>query len=107
MVILGGADDIDVNSIRIMHENLTYGILNVKWDEPRDYNGLIVNYYVEIKSTDVSSYFTMLVFRWIKSFCVYAFQSILTFFSIFSINQFLFASRNWSIREQMDTLYMT
>lgn len=50
----GGADDIDVNSIRIMQENLTYGALNFKWDEPKDYNGLIVNYYVEIKSSDVS-----------------------------------------------------
>ena len=37
-----------------MQENLTYGVLNVKWDEPKDYNGLIVNYYVEIKSSDVS-----------------------------------------------------
>lgn len=50
----GGADDIDINSIRIMQENLTYGVLNVKWDEPKDYNGLIVNYNVEIKSSDVS-----------------------------------------------------
>lgn len=37
-----------------MQENLTYGALNFKWDEPKDYNGLIVNYYVEIKSSDVS-----------------------------------------------------
>lgn len=52
--LLGGADDIDVNSIKIMQENLTHGVLNLKWDEPKDYNGLIVNYYIELKSSDVS-----------------------------------------------------
>lgn len=61
----GGADDIDVNSIRIMQENLTYGVLNFKWDEPKDYNGLIVNYYVEIKSSDVSILNFNIDCRWI------------------------------------------
>lgn len=61
----GGADDIDVNSIRIMQENLTYGVLNFKWDEPKDYNGLIVNYYVEIKSSDVSILIFNIDCRWI------------------------------------------
>lgn len=61
----GGADDIDVHSIRIMQENLTYGVLNFKWDEPKDYNGLIVNYYVEIKSSDVSILNFNIDCRWI------------------------------------------
>ncbi|KAG8185562.1 hypothetical protein JTE90_017566 [Oedothorax gibbosus] len=47
---LGGADDIDVSSIIINPENLTSNILFVKWDEPKDYNGLIVNYHIEIRS---------------------------------------------------------
>ncbi|GIY56896.1 fibronectin type-III domain-containing protein [Caerostris extrusa] len=46
---LGGADDIEVSSIVINNENLTSGILFVKWDEPKDYNGLIVNYHIEIR----------------------------------------------------------
>ncbi|XP_015912635.1 insulin-like peptide receptor isoform X2 [Parasteatoda tepidariorum] len=55
---LGGADDIEESSIIINNENLTAGIY-VKWDEPKDYNGLIVNYHVEIRSSDASDYKTI------------------------------------------------
>ncbi|GIY56893.1 insulin receptor [Caerostris extrusa] len=53
---LGGADDIDVSSIVINNENLTSGILFVKWDEPKDYNGLIVNYHIEIRLAEATEY---------------------------------------------------
>ncbi|GBN51782.1 Insulin receptor [Araneus ventricosus] len=54
MCFTGGADDIDISSIVINNENLTSGILFVKWDEPKDYNGLIVNYHIEIRNAESS-----------------------------------------------------
>ncbi|XP_054706404.1 insulin-like peptide receptor [Uloborus diversus] len=53
---LDGADDIDVSTIIINTENATSGIITVKWDEPKNYNGLILNYYIEVKSVEAGDH---------------------------------------------------
>ncbi|XP_035228119.1 insulin receptor-like, partial [Stegodyphus dumicola] len=53
---LGGVDDIDISTVEIKTENFTSGVLFVKWDEPKDSNGLIVNYDIEIKLAEKSEH---------------------------------------------------
>ncbi|XP_023210808.1 insulin-like peptide receptor isoform X2 [Centruroides sculpturatus] len=53
---LGGADDIDANTIRVKTENATSGSIYIKWEEPKDPNGLIVSYSIEYKRMNVENY---------------------------------------------------
>lgn len=53
---LGGADDIDHNTIQVKTDNATYGNIYVRWEEPKDPNGVIVSYSIEYKRMNVENY---------------------------------------------------
>lgn len=68
-ISLEGADDVKSSSLHIQTENVTapYSAF-VRWEEPKDPNGVIVAYILEYHRRDADHVSYLKILFWIKAF---------------------------------------